>query len=96
MKTTVTYAENLNLSENENAQIQARIDELKQKFAPDYETLNIEVALNDDGDIDIIHHVEGVRFERIRRITGYLVGTIDRWNDAKRSECFDRLAHGVS
>ena len=27
---------------------------------------------------------KGVRFERIRRITGYLVGTVDRWNDAKK------------
>ena len=29
---------------------------------------------------------QGVGFERIRRITGYLVGTMDRWNDAKRAE----------
>lgn len=29
---------------------------------------------------------EGKKFERIRRILGYLVGTTDRWNDAKRSE----------
>ena len=28
---------------------------------------------------------QGVGFERIRRITGYLVGTMDKWNDAKRS-----------
>ena len=28
---------------------------------------------------------QGVRFERIRRITGYLVGTLDRFNDAKRA-----------
>ena len=27
---------------------------------------------------------KGVKFERIRRITGYLVGTVDRWNDAKK------------
>lgn len=36
---------------------------------------------------------EGVKFERIRRITGYLVGTIDRWNDAKRAEEHDRVKH---
>ena len=29
---------------------------------------------------------QGVGFERIRRITGYLVGTMDKWNDAKRAE----------
>lgn len=36
---------------------------------------------------------EGRDFERIRRITGYLVGTIDRWNNAKRAEERDRVKH---
>lgn len=36
---------------------------------------------------------EGVKFERIRRITGYLVGTLDRFNDAKRAEERDRVKH---
>lgn len=35
----------------------------------------------------------GVKFERIRRITGYLVGGIERFNDAKRKELADRLKH---
>ena len=39
---------------------------------------------------------EGVKFERIRRITGYLVGTLDRFNDAKRAEVNDRVKHGIS
>jgi ribonucleoside-triphosphate reductase len=38
---------------------------------------------------------DGPKFERIRRITGYLVGTMDRWNDAKRAEERDRVKHGV-
>ena len=38
---------------------------------------------------------EGVKFERIRRITGYLVGTIDRFNDAKASEVKERVKHGL-
>lgn len=38
---------------------------------------------------------KGVKFERIRRITGYLVGTLDRFNDAKRAEEADRVKHGV-
>lgn len=38
---------------------------------------------------------DGVGFERIRRITGYLVGTLDRFNDAKRSEEHDRVKHEV-
>ncbi len=36
-----------------------------------------------------------VPFERIRRITGYLVGTMDRWNDAKKAEERERVKHGV-
>lgn len=37
----------------------------------------------------------GVKFERIRRITGYLVGTLDKWNDAKKAEEKDRVKHGL-
>ena len=38
---------------------------------------------------------QGVGFERIRRITGYLVGTLDRFNNAKRAEERDRVKHAV-
>ena len=38
---------------------------------------------------------DDVRFERIRRITGYLVGTLDRFNDAKRCEEHDRVKHSL-
>ena len=37
-----------------------------------------------------------VKFERIRRITGYLVGTMDKWNDAKKAEEHDRVKHGMA
>lgn len=36
---------------------------------------------------------EGVKFDRIRRITGYLVGTLDRFNNAKKAEVSDRVTH---
>lgn len=36
---------------------------------------------------------EGVGFERIRRITGYLVGTVERFNDGKKAEEHDRVKH---
>lgn len=39
---------------------------------------------------------EGVGFERIRRITGYLVGTVDRFNNGKRAEEHDRVKHSFS
>ena len=47
-----------------------------------------------DGEyVDINYTSEYVPFERIRRITGYLVGTMDKWNDAKRAEEQDRVKH---
>ena len=39
---------------------------------------------------------EDVKFDRIRRITGYLVGTTDRFNDAKRAEERDRVRHTLT
>lgn len=36
---------------------------------------------------------KGIPFERIKRITGYLVGTMDKWNDAKKAEERDRVKH---
>lgn len=38
---------------------------------------------------------ENVGFERTRRITGYLVGTLDRFNNGKRAEEKDRVKHGA-
>ncbi|CAK7193267.1 hypothetical protein COMNV_01481 [Commensalibacter sp. Nvir] len=39
---------------------------------------------------------ERIGFSRTRRITGYLVGTLDRFNNAKRAEEKDRVKHGCS
>ena len=52
--------------------------------------MNTQKVKNVDGKVG-----EGVKFERIRRITGYLVGTIDRFNDAKASEVKERVKHGI-
>lgn len=38
---------------------------------------------------------KGVKFERIRRITGYLVGTMEKWNNAKKAEEKDRVVHNI-
>lgn len=52
------------------------------------------VKLTPDGEnIEITYNFTAVPFERIRRITGYLVGTMDRWNDAKTAEEKDRVKH---
>ncbi len=53
--------------------------------------------LNVDGDyVNLSYKFKNdVPFERIRRITGYLVGTLDRFNDGKRAEEADRVKHDV-
>ena len=38
---------------------------------------------------------KNVKFERIRRITGYLVGTLDRFNNGKKAEERDRVKHKI-
>ena len=53
----------------------------------------IHVKLCDDGCVDVSYIAHGEKFERIRRVTGYLVGTLDRWNDAKQAEEHDRVKH---
>lgn len=44
-------------------------------------------------DVKIDYKATLPKFERIRRITGYLVGTLDRWNDSKQKEEKDRVKH---
>ena len=78
------------MDENE---LQAYVGYVKGRHASWLPTLQ-QVVLNPDGeDIDIQYIFAKVPFERIRRITGYLVGTVDRWNDAKRAELEDRVKH---
>lgn len=54
---------------------------------------NYRITVNEKGEEMV---GEGVGFERIRRITGYLVGTVDRFNNAKRAEERDRVKHSIS
>ncbi len=55
------------------------------------------LVLDVDGqDVGIHYDLAPAPFDRIRRITGYLVGTMDRWNDAKSTEEHDRVKHGLS
>lgn len=65
-----------------------------REIHPDKIISGIDIAL--DGDFaDLTYHWKTVPFERIRRITGYLVGTLDRFNDGKRAEEADRVKHSL-
>ena len=56
----------------------------------------LHISPAEDGEINLDYELQAAKFERIRRITGYLVGTIDRWNNAKRAEEHDRVKHGLN
>lgn len=78
------------MSEKEIAAYQKR--GLK-KYGSELKGMDINVI--DKEHVELTYHVEGKPFERVRRITGYLVGTLDRWNNAKQAEERDRVKHGV-
>ena len=80
-----------NMSEQE---IQGYISYVEDQTDEQLETLSI--SLEDNGNVALDYDLRPAKFERIRRITGYLVGTIDRWNNAKRAEEHDRVKHGLN
>ena len=69
---------------------------VQSKLSKEKELSQIILSEGKDGNVDIDFVAVLPKFERIRRITGYLVGTIDRWNDAKRAEEHDRVKHGIA
>lgn len=58
-----------------------------------YKNLKTLMVVPEGDYVDLKSITPHVPFERIRRITGYLVGGMDRWNDAKRAEEKDRVKH---
>lgn len=72
-------------------EIQNYIDYIK-KNNPGKILKDLELALVNE-EVEMKYSFVPVEFERIRRITGYLVGTTERWNNAKRAEEIDRVKH---
>lgn len=65
------------------------VREMQQKYPTMY---RLEAQV--DGDyVNLSVSTRQQPFERLRRITGYLVGSMNRWNDAKRAEEHDRVKH---
>ena len=76
---------------------QVEIDEYVRRIRKKHPDRIInELTLTINGKyVDIQYNYDTVPFERIRRITGYLVGTLDRFNDAKKSEESHRIKHEI-
>lgn len=54
------------------------------------------ISTNEAGQAVLDYELQVVPFQRIRRITGYLVHDLTQWNNAKRAEEHDRVKHGLS
>lgn len=64
------------------------------KQHPDIKSGTLDIELTEDGgEVKLTLTPDVVRFQRIRRITGYLVGDLSRFNNAKRREVDDRVKH---
>lgn len=74
--------------------VQAAIAMMEQEEGRRVAEISIRRTENPD-EYGITPVFEKVPFQRIRRITGYLVGDLGRFNDAKRSEVMDRVKHGM-
>ena len=77
----------------EQPEIQAYIDRATKKFGHEPRHIYIKVC---GDEVELDYDLGAQPFHRIRRITGYLVGTLDRFNNAKRAEEHDRVKHTVA
>lgn len=77
---------------------QEEIDAYKKYVKDKYpDEIIDEIILEFDGDdVKIETHKHSIPFNRIRRITGYLVGSLERFNNGKRAEEHDRVKHSLS
>ena len=73
-------------------EINAYISRATQKYGVEPRHIDIKV---DGEDVELSYDLGTQPFQRIRRITGYLVGTLDRFNNAKRAEEHDRVKHSI-
>ena len=70
------------------------LNALKEKEGTLDNISEVYFSLNkNNNDIDVDYTIKEPKFERIRRITGYLTGDLNRWNNAKQAEEHDRVKH---
>ena len=89
----IVKMKNGDISQISEEEKQAYIDYAKKKY-PD-EIIDEIIITLDGAFVGLEIHKHSIQFARIRRITGYLQGTLDRFNDGKRAEEHDRVKHSI-
>ena len=92
MKVTLKNGNITDISEEEK---NAYVQYIREKYPNDIID-EIDIDFDEEGYANIETHKHSIPFNRIRRITGYLSTTLDRWNSAKKAEEKDRVKHGVT
>lgn len=74
----------------------AYVDRARELHGKKVNEVIVKVDPSDPDMVDLEYKWDGEQFHRLRRITGYLVGNLSRWNNGKRAEERDRVKHGTS
>ena len=77
----------------EEDEARAYVDRGRELYGPSLYRIEAEIDKDDPEYIGINYFWMDKPFHRLRRITGYLVGTLGRWNNAKRAEEHDHVKH---
>ena len=83
------------ISEIPKEEVKAYMEYVQKKY-PDEIIDELIISFDNEGYVKLETHKHSKPFIRIRRITGYLVGTLDRFNNAKRAEEHDRVKHTIT
>ena len=81
----------INLPDATTKEAAAYVEYVKARIKTPLDSLT--VTLCNDGKVDVHYEGNGQKFERIRRITGYLTGDLKSWNNAKQAEERERVKH---
>lgn len=86
---------NGDISEIPEEEVKAYMEYVQKKY-PDEIIDELIISFDDEGYVKLETHKHSKPFIRIRRITGYLVSTMDKWNSAKKAEEHDRVKHSIT
>lgn len=84
-----------NISDIPEEEVKEYVKYVKEKY-PDEIIDEIIISFDDEGYVKLETHKHSQPFVRLRRITGYLTTTLDRWNNGKKAEERDRVKHSIS